>query len=294
MSHQGKKLGFVGIGVMGSGMARSLLRAGFDVTAYSRTAAHVQAAASAGARAASTLAEVLAECDTVLLSLRSSEILLEVATNQILPAARGGQVIVDTGTTDVPETRRLAAAFAARGATLLDAPVSGGEVGAEAGKLRIFIGGDERAAKSLSPVFAALSAAPGRAVYCGASGAGQLMKYVNQMAMGLLEAAYLETVAFGLRGGLRTQDMLAAMEGDDDWRRILAARIRRIAQGEGDNIYVKYPEFPYFLSAADEIGFPAPILRAVHRFLEHAPQDYLDNMNRQRPSFWKELNSRHA
>ncbi len=292
MGDHKRNLGFIGIGAMGSGMTRSLLRAGFGVTAYSRTRAHVDAVAAHGARAAATVAAVLVECDTVLVSLRNSEVFVDVVTEEMLPAARAGQVIVDTGTTDVRETRRLAAAFAARGAALLDAPVSGGEVGADAGKLRIFIGGDEQTAKRLSPVFAALSAPPGRAVYCGAGGAGQLMKYVNQMAMGLLEAAYVETVAFGLRGGLRAEDMLAALEGDDDWRKILAARIRRIAKGEGDDIYVKYPEFPYFLSAADEIAFPAPILRAVHRFLEHAPQGYLDNMNRKRPSFWKELNSR--
>jgi 3-hydroxyisobutyrate dehydrogenase-like beta-hydroxyacid dehydrogenase len=274
-------------------MARRLLAQGFEVLAWNRSQAHLDAVVARGASAASGIAEVMSECDIVLISLRNSEILVGVADRDMLPAARKGQVVADTGTTEVSETRRLAAAFGGRGAAFVDAPVSGGEQGAETGQLRVFIGGDRKAADRLTSVFAALSA-PGKAVYCGPSGAGQLMKCVNQMAMGLVEAAYIETIAFGVCGGLRPQDMLQVLGGDEDWRRLFAARIKRVADGQGEQLLVKQPELAYFVSAADDMRFTGPLLRSLTAYLADAPKRWTDNMNRPRPSFWHELTTRKA
>ncbi len=293
MSEAKPAVGFIGVGAMGGGMARRLLKEGFGVLAWNRSPAHLEAVTTRGASAAPGIARVMAACDIVLVSLRNSEILVEVADRDLLPAARKGQVVVDTGTTDVAETRRLAGAFARKGAALIDAPVSGGEQGAETGQLRVFIGGDRQAADRLASVFAALSA-PGKAVYCGPSGAGQLMKYVNQMAMGLVEAAFIETIAFGVRGGLRAEDMLQVLGGDDELRRMLGARIKRVAMGEGEQLLVKQPELAYFVSAADDMRFTAPLLRSLSAFLADAPKSWTDNMNRPRPSFWHELMTRKA
>jgi 3-hydroxyisobutyrate dehydrogenase-like beta-hydroxyacid dehydrogenase len=200
MSRGVARVGVIGVGAMGGGMARRLLSRGFDVLAWNRSPARLDAVVARGASPAAGIAQVMAESDILLVSLRSSEVLVEVADRDLVPAARRGQVVVDTGTTEVAETRRLAAAFARKGAAWIDAPVSGGEAGAEGGQLRVFIGGDPGAADRLAEVFAALSA-PGKAVYCGPSGAGQMMKYVNQMAMGLVEAAYIETAAAGQAAG---------------------------------------------------------------------------------------------
>ncbi len=290
--NEGKpRVGLIGVGAMGGGMARRLLGQGFDVLAWNRSPSRLEAVVARGARPAAGIAEVMAERDIVLVSLRSSEALVEVAHRDLLPAARPRQIVVDTGTTDVAETRRLSDGFARKGAAWVDAPVSGGEQGAESGQLRVFIGGDRAAADRLSALFAALSPA-GKAVHCGPSGAGQLMKYVNQMVMGLVEAAYIESIAFGVCAGLQPQDMLQVLGGDEDWRRLFAARIKRIAAGQGEQLLVKQPEFAYFVSAADEMRFPAPILRSLDSFLADAPKSWIDNMNRPRPSLWHELTTR--
>jgi len=183
-------LGFIGVGAMGGGMARSLLRAGFSVLAFNRSPARREAVVSEGARGAESIKQVMDECDTVLTCLRSSAITIEAMDKQLLPNARKAQIVIDAGTTEVDETRRLAKAFADKGVIFIDAPVSGGSVGAEAGKLHMFIGGDETTVKRLKPVFDAMSK-EGKAVYCGPGGAGQIMKYVNQMVLGLVEASYL-------------------------------------------------------------------------------------------------------
>jgi 3-hydroxyisobutyrate dehydrogenase-like beta-hydroxyacid dehydrogenase len=278
---------------MGGGMARRLLSRGFDVLAWNRSPARLDAVVARGASPAAGIDQVMAESDILLVSLRSSEVLVEVADRDLVPAARRGQIVADTGTTEVAETRRLAAAFARKGAAWIDAPVSGGEAGAEGGELRVFIGGDPGAADRLTEVFAALSA-PGKAVYCGPSGAGQMMKYVNQMAMGLVEAAYIETIAFGVRGGLRPEDMLRVLDGDETWRRLFAARIKRVAAGEGEQLLVKQPELAYFVRAADDMRFTAPLLRSLESYLADAPKSWTDNMNRPRPSFWHELTTRNG
>ena len=281
-------LGFIGVGAMGGGMARSLLRAGFSVLAFNRSPARRDAVVSEGGRGAESIDQVMHECDTVFTCLRSSAITVEAMDEQLLPKTRKGQIVIDAGTTEVDETRRLAKAFAEREVTFIDAPVSGGAVGAESGRLHMFIGGDETTVKSLKPLFDAMSKED-KAVYCGPSGAGQIMKCVNQMVLGLVEASYLECIAYGVRGGLELSDMLQVLGGDETWRSEFASRIERINNGKGDDILIKQPEFPYFLKAAREMAFTAPLLKALDAYLKDTSTDYVDNMNRPRASLWKEL-----
>ncbi len=286
-------LGYIGVGAMGGGMARSLLRAGFQVLAFNRSPARREAVVAAGGRGAESMEQVMQECDTVFTCLRSSAITVAAMDEHLLPNARKGQNVIDTGTTELHETRRLEQDFAKKGVTFIDAPVSGGSVGAEAGELHMFIGGDETTVESLKSVFAAM-AKEGKAVYCGPSGAGQIMKYVNQMVLGLVEAAYLECIAYGVRGGLQLSDMYEVLGGDAIWRSEFASRIKRVMDGKGEDILIKQPEFPYFLKATEEMKFTAPILKALDAYLKDTPTDYLDNMNRPRASLWKELMERKA
>ena len=115
---------------------------GYSLTAYDPRAERLEACVSAGAGAAGSAAEVVARSEIVITSLPSSAVFVQVAEEDLLPNAQPGQVFIDMGTTEAAETRRLAAEFAWKGAALLDAPVSRGSRGAEAGTLRIFVGGD--------------------------------------------------------------------------------------------------------------------------------------------------------
>ena len=284
-------LGFVGAGSMGGAMVGTLLRGGWRVLAYDINPDNLAAVVEKGAQAAADAAEVVARCDFVLTSLRSSQIFVEVAEKHFVPNARRGQTFIDLGTTAAPQTRRLAALLAARGAALVDAPVSGGTGGSATGTLRIFAGGDREAAERARPILETLGE-KGRVVYFGPSGSGQVGKAVNQLAMGLADAAYLEAVAFGVRAGLSAVDIVQSMGGDTGWRRYFGCIAGRVADGRGDEILTKYPEHAYFLQEADERGLPAPMLRALYRFLKAGAHDHVDNMGRPRPSLWHELMTR--
>jgi 3-hydroxyisobutyrate dehydrogenase-like beta-hydroxyacid dehydrogenase len=216
---------------------------------------------------------------------------VEVAEAQLIPNARAGQVFIDLGTTAPPEARRLAAEFAARDATLIEAPVSGGPHGADTGTLRIFVGGDEAIATRCRPILEVLGD-PARIVYCGPSGAGQVVKGVNQLAMGLGDAAYLEAIAFGVCAGVDPSAILTAVGGDEGWRGHFASIARRVADGEGVGLTVKFPELDYFLQEARDGRFGLPLTEALRAFCDAGERVTADNMGRPEPSFWHELTTR--
>jgi 3-hydroxyisobutyrate dehydrogenase-like beta-hydroxyacid dehydrogenase len=284
-------LGFVGLGAMGGNMVGTLLRAGYAVLAYDIRAERVAACTAAGALPASDAAEVAQERDVVLLSLRSSETTCEVARTSLLPVARSGQTFVDLGTTSAPQTRVLAQEFAGRGASWVDAPVSGGPGGSASGSLRIFIGGAEASVRAVWHVFEALGD-PAHTVYCGPSGCGQVVKGVNQLAMGLGAAAYMEAIAFGVHGGVGLDAIRRGVGGDSGFRAEFDAVAAQIARGNAASIYVKFPELPYFLAEAAEQDVPLPLTEALHRFLDSEERSERDNMGRPTVSFWKQMIAR--
>jgi len=272
-------------------MAGTLLRSGHDVVGYDTADDRMAAAVDEGATAAASAADVVAKCRLTLVSLRSSEVFVDVAENQLLGSVGGGSIVVDLGTTEAPESRRLAAAFATRGARLLDVPVSGGPGGSSTGTLHMFAGGDADAFETARPVLETLGA-DGKVVYCGPSGAGQVVKAVNQLAMGLGLAAYVEAMAFGVRSGVDPEAILQAVGGSGGFRGQFANVARSVAASDSPAFYVKFPELGYFLREADEAGIATPLTRALFDFLDPAERTTEDNMGRPIPSFWRELMER--
>ncbi|MGQ9731423.1 MAG: NAD(P)-dependent oxidoreductase [Candidatus Zipacnadales bacterium] len=255
-------LGFIGLGAMGGPMAKNLLRAGYRLIVFDIDPERIAALVTVGAEAAQNVREVVQRTDIVLTSLRSSEVWVEVAEGELVDQSRTGQIFIDLGTVVPLETRRLAALFAERGAALVDAPVSGGPSGASTGKLRIFVGGDRQIVQRVWPILEVLGD-PERIVYCGAIGAGQVVKGCNQLAMGLADAAYMEALAFGVREGIDPSIIGQAVGGGPEpWRRHFESIADRVAQGQGEALYVKFPELPYFLAEADAQGTPMPLTRA--------------------------------
>lgn len=283
-------LGFLGLGAMGGPMARNLVRAGYTVIGFDVKGERLLACAEAGVVPAGSEDEVARRGDVVLTSLPSSESWVEVAERHLLPNARNGQVIIDLGTTTPPETRRLAQAFAEKGASLLDVPVSGGPRGVETRRLRMFVGGDEHVFAQHRPILEAIGG-PEYVTYCGPSGCGQIVKGVNQLAMGLGAAAYLEAVAFGVMAGVDPETIRVAVgdtRGTDKWRDYVDFVAGQVSAGRGENIGVKFRELPYFLREAEEKGFALPLTRALFSFCNAGERVVIDD-NRQAPSFWHEL-----
>ena len=285
------KLGFLGLGQMGGAMTRTLLEAGYPVIAYDPAAEALSRCADAGAEAAQTDHDVAGGATIVLTSLRSSAMFVQVAEQVLLPNAQAGQIFMDMGTTNPGETRRIARAMAEKGASLIDAPVSGGPVGCENGTLHIFAGGDRSAVDRAWPILEVLGH-PDHTVYCGPAGTGQAVKGVNQLAMGLVDAAYVEAVAYGVLAGADPTAIAKGVGGDDGFRKRVAQVAQLAADGKADDVLVKFPELPYFLAEAREKGFDMPMTQALLAYLDPAPRDWVDNMNRPRVAFWHQLTTR--
>jgi 3-hydroxyisobutyrate dehydrogenase-like beta-hydroxyacid dehydrogenase len=203
-----KKTAFLGLGVMGFPMAGHLARAGHTVTVYNRTAAKAeQWVAKHGGRAATTPAAAAAGAELVMLCVGNDSDVRAVAlgTDGALSGMKAGTILVDHTTASASVAREVHAAAKARGVQFLDAPVSGGQAGAENGKLTIMVGGDADAFALAEPVLACYARAVTR---MGGPGSGQLTKMVNQICIAGLVQGLSEGINFGMRAGLDIEQVL--------------------------------------------------------------------------------------
>jgi len=197
-------VGFVGLGMMGRPIVERLLGAGHAVHVHNRSRGPVDAVVEQGATAAGSVAAVAARAEVVLTALPTPESVDEVWA-ELAGAARAGQVYADHSTVRPEQNRRWAAALAAKGAAYLDAPVSGGPAGAAGGTLTIMVGGEEATLDRVRPVFEAYGST---IRLCGPLGAGQVVKLVNQLLVGVHTAAIAEAATFGAALGADAQVLL--------------------------------------------------------------------------------------
>ena len=195
------KIGFAGLGVMGAPMARHLLQAGHEVSGFNRSADKARAWAGAtGGRFAATVAEVADGAELLILCVGNDDDVREVTTGALSYLAAGA-VIVDHTTTSARVAREMAALAEGQGRAFVDAPVSGGQAGAESGQLSVMAGGDAEALSRAEPALMAYSKA---VKHMGPSGAGQLTKMVNQIAIAGVVQGLAEAVHFAEVAGLDT------------------------------------------------------------------------------------------
>jgi 2-hydroxy-3-oxopropionate reductase len=285
---QDSRIGFIGLGWMGANFARRLGQAGWRLLVYDIVPEKRLALAELGAEAANSAGQVAQECEVVITSLPNSDTFERLAAESLLPQARPGQVLVDLGTTRLDVTRQLAAALAEKGSALLDAPVSGDP----RYPLYIFVGGDIAAFQRVQPLLQ-VWADPQRLTYGGGSGAGQILKGVNQLCMGLVKAAWLEAISYGTRQGLLPQLIAQALGGDQGWRLELRENAQQIAEGKAELQDLKFAELPYFLQAAQLTELELPLTRALFEFCDPGPRNWQDNMRRPYVSFWHMLHQPH-
>ena len=195
------KVGFIGLGIMGRPMALNLLKGGFDLTVWARRAESMAPLLEAGAKGAASAAAVAASCDVVFSMVADAADVEQVAlaAGGVAEGARAGLVYVDMSTIAPSAAQSIAARLAERGVVMLDAPVSGGEVGAISGALTIMVGGDEAAFETVRPLFACMGKA---ATLIGASGAGQVAKACNQILTGVGVLAVAEAFNFARKSGV--------------------------------------------------------------------------------------------
>ncbi len=224
-------VGFIGLGRMGRPMAKNLLKKGFSLVVHSRSRPPVEDLVAAGAKAAGSPAEVARHCEVLITMLPdSSDVTLVLSGPQgVFEGLRPGMVIVDMSTISSVVAWQLAEQAAARGASMLDAPVSGGEIGAINATLVTMVGGDPAVLERVRPIFAAMGN-PERIVHIGPSGAGQLCKTCNQLVIGGTLAAVGEAFALARKAGVDAAKVREALLGGFASSRVLEVHGERILQ----------------------------------------------------------------
>lgn len=194
-----RRVGLIGLGAMGLPMSRNLLRAGFDLAVWARRPESATELLGEGATWAETPRELAQRSDVVILMVTNSPDVQELVLDRgLLDGAAPGTVIVDMSTIAPAVSRSLAEACSRQGVDFLDAPVSGGTQGAEAGTLTVMAGGKAEALERVRPV---LEAVGGKIFHVGPSGSGEVIKLVNNMLVGVIAAATAEALVLGAKAG---------------------------------------------------------------------------------------------
>ena len=269
-----EKLGFVGLGIMGGGMAANLVRAGFDVTVWNRTASKMAPVIDLGASAAGSPREVAEQSTVVLICVADTPDVVAVTEGEsgILAGLAPGSVVVDHSTISPSETRRLAALAEETGGSWLDGPVSGGSEGAALGTLSIMVGGD---ASDLDRVRPYLEAMGKTITHTGPVGSGQMVKVVNQVLVVVNMLAASEALLLADAGGLDLETTLSALTGGAANSWMLANRGPQMIVRDwrpGFTIDLQQKDVRLVLEAADELGVPLPATGLVfhlYRALQH-------------------------
>lgn len=253
-----EKIGFIGLGIMGGGMARNLLKAGFELTVWNRSPERMAPLVVAGAHPADSPAGVAAQSDIIVVCVSDTPDVEAVilGENGVIHGAEAGALVIDCSTISPTATRDIAAQLREKDIAMLDAPISGGSEGAAEGTLSIMAGGDAADFTRARPVFDAM----GRTVtHVGEQGAGQTVKLVNQILVVGTMLAVSEGLAFARAGGLDLERTLAAVSGGAAGSWMLSNRAPQCIRDDwspGFTIDLQQKDLRLVLEAADEMGVP--------------------------------------
>lgn len=268
-----ERIGFIGLGIMGGGMASNLVRAGFELSVWNRTASRAEPVVALGATLRASPAEVAQNSDIVITCVSDTPDVEHVILGDegILEGARSGMLVIDMSTISPQATRTLAEKLSEAGVAMLDAPVSGGSEGAARGTLSIMVGGDAADVERAMPAFQAM----GKTItHVGELGAGQTVKLVNQILVVGNCLAMCEALLFAQAGGVDLQKTLDAVTPGAAGSWMLSNRGPQIIRRDwrpGFMIDLQQKDVRLVLDAADELGVPLPatsLIFNLYRTLE--------------------------
>jgi 2-hydroxy-3-oxopropionate reductase len=265
------KVGYIGLGLMGKSMARNVLKAGFPLVVHNRSRGAVEELVAEGATGAFSPAEVAAQVDVVFTNLPDSPDveLVALGPQGVIEAARPGLVFVDNSTIKPATARGIAAALGEKGVECLDAPVSGGDIGARDGTLTIMVGGPSGALERVMPVLEAM----GKSItHVGESGAGQIAKAANQIMVAAQMVAMGELLVFARKAGADPQKVVQAIRGGAAQCWTLDVKPPRLFASNrqpGFKAYMQAKDLGIVLDTARQYGAPLPAA-AVHTQLFNA------------------------
>lgn len=269
------RIGFIGTGVMGSAMIKNLLKADFTVTVFNRTKDHAQAVLAAGAVWADSPAEVTSQSDVVITMVGFPKDVEEVyfGTDGIFQQVRAGQTLIDMTTSSPKIAQRIFAEGQKREVEVLDAPVSGGDVGARNATLTIMVGGLEATYQKLQSVFAVL----GRSIaYFGTAGAGQNAKMANQIMIAGTMTGMSEMLVYAKAAGLDLNQVIQTVDngGGQNWS--LANYGPRVLNGDyRPGFYAKHflKDLKIALDVADEMHIHLPATELAQKLYDQMVND---------------------
>ena len=253
-------VGYIGLGLMGKSIARNILKAGFPLVVHNRSQAAVQALVAEGARAAGSPAEVAAQVDVVFTNLPDSPDVEQVALGPggIIEGAHAGLDFVDNSTIKPASARQIAEKLGEEGVQCLDAPVSGGDIGARNATLAIMVGGPAEALEKVMPVFQAM----GKTItHVGEAGAGQIAKAANQIMVAAQMVAMGELLVFAQKAGADPQKVVEAIKGGAAQCWTLDVKPPRLFAGNRDpgfKAYMQAKDLGIMLDTARQYGIPLP------------------------------------
>jgi 3-hydroxyisobutyrate dehydrogenase len=254
-----ERIGFIGLGIMGKGMAHNLLKADFDLRVWNRTSGRIPELVNAGASQASSPADLAENCDIIIVCVSDTPDVREVILGEqgVIFGLRPGSLVVDMSTISPQVTRDIATSLAKKGAFMLDAPISGGSEGAALGTLSIMVGGHEEQVARAMPLFQAM----GKAItHVGDHGAGQTVKLVNQILVVVNMLAVSEALLFAQAGDLDLGKTLEAVSQGAAGSWMLSNRGPQVLNRDwrpGFTIDLQQKDLRLVLEAADQMGVPA-------------------------------------
>ena len=261
-------VGLIGLGIMGMPMARNLLKAGYSVVAYNRTASKAQELAEEdGATAVGTPREVAEACSTVITMVTDSPDVEAVVLGEggAIEGIQRDAVLIDMSTISPSVTRTIAGRLKEKGAHMLDAPVSGGSWGAIEGTLSIMVGGDKAVFDRCMPVFEAMGR---NIVLAGPNGTGQTTKLVNQILVVGTMNAVAEAMVFAAKSGADLETTIEAVKGGaaGSWQlQNLGPRLIKGDFAPGFMVKLQQKDLRLILEAAREMNLPLPVTSLVHQ-----------------------------
>ena len=256
-----ERVGFAGLGTMGAAMAANLLRAGFPLTVWNRTAGRAEPLRSAGAAVAATPRELAAATDVVVCCLSDTPDVEAVlfGADGLLAGGRAGSLVIDCSTISPSATRGFGARLAEHGIGFVDAPVSGGSEGAQKGTLTIMVGGEEAAVERARPMLAAMGST---ITHMGPVGSGQATKAVNQVIISGTYLGVAEGLVLAMQAGLDVQKVVTALSGGAAQSWVLANRSGRMIQNDyplGFKVALHRKDLAIALDMAREVGAALPV-----------------------------------
>jgi 2-hydroxy-3-oxopropionate reductase len=260
-----ERIGFIGLGIMGKPMARNLLKAGYPLTVHNRSRPGVDELVKAGAADGASPRGVAQRSDIVITMLPDSPDVQQVVLGSggVLEGLRPGAVLVDMSTISPLVTQELSEAVRAKGAQMLDAPVSGGEKGAIEATLSIMVGGPEAVFTRVKPVFEALGK---NIVYIGGPGAGQVTKACNQIVVALTIQAVSEALTLAAKAGVDPAKVRQALLGGFAQSRILDVHGQRMLERNfkpGFRVRLHQKDLTIGLATGKALGVPLPATAVV-------------------------------